>query len=314
MTEVAAGAELHAELERVRERRVDELGPEALAWLALPPVWTDRVARACGFPERPLPLEELLARAEAVGWCVRRRGESHARTPALQLQLRAELVAVDSRLQDALLADVAAVADESLRAQLLARLVAAAPEWLGRSVRAMSQRLGDPVVRADVRLALAAAGQVTPASSGLRRLVASIEDPKQRALRLLRAVELQAEPDEGWLAEARGLLDAEELDPVLAARLLKAVARWLPPQETARHLDRLEEGLPRLALGDLAVAAAWSGAPDRARSMAAAVTDERLRTHLLVELLVPLAGEAPPVAVQPGDVLGLARQVERLLE
>lgn len=314
MTEVAAGAELHAELERVRERRVDELGAEALAWLALPPVWTDRVARACGFPERPLPLEELLARAEAVGWCVRRRGESRARTPALQLQLRAELVAVDPRLEDALLADLAAVADESLRAQLLTRLAATASDRLAPQVRSLAQTVGDAAARADVLLALAAAGQLPPAGAELRRLVAGIGDPRQRALRLLRAVELLVEPDGAWLDEARRLLDAGELEPTLAARLLKAVARWLPPEETARHLDRLEEGLPRLALGDLAVAAAWAGASDRARSMAAAVTDERLRTHLLIELLVPLAGEAPPVAVQPGDVLGLARQVERLLE
>lgn len=314
MTGVAAGAELHAELERVRERRVDELGAEALAWLALPPVWTDRVARACGFPESPLPLEELLARAEAVGWCLRRRGESRSRTPALQLQLRAELVSADQRLESDLLADLAAVGDESLRAQVLARLAAGASDRLGEQVHSMAQGIGDPAARADVLLALATSGQLGAAGAELRRLVSRIEDPRQRALRLLRAVELLVEPEPAWLAEAQDLLELGELEPALAARLLKAVARWLPPEETARHVDRLEGGLPKLALGDLAVAAAWSGAADRARSMVASITDEHLRTHLLIELLVPLAGDAPPVAVQPGDVLAMARQVERLIE
>jgi hypothetical protein len=313
MTGVAAGSELHAELERVRERRVDELGADALAWLALAPVWTDRVARAAGFPERPLPLEELLARAEAVGWCVRRRIESHARTPALQLQLRAELVAADPGLEGAVLEGVAAVGDESLRAQILARLAAHADDKLAERVRSLAETVGDAAARADVLLALAAAGQLEPGAAELRQLIAGIDDPKQRALRLLRAVELLAAPEEAWLDEARELEDREELEPALAARLLKAVARWLPPVETARQVDRLQLLVPTVALGDLAVAAAWSGYADRARSMAASLTDERLRTRVQIELLVPLPAE-PVVSVPPGDLLGMCRQVQRLIE
>lgn len=317
MTETAVDAMLQAELERARGRRVSELGEEALAWLALPPVWTDRVARACGFPEVPVALEDLLARAEAVGWCVRRESETRGRTPHLRLHLLVELAVGEESQARALLSQVVAVADESLRAQLLVKLAARAPDGLSREIRSVAETVADPAARADVLLALVAAGHLEAAGGELRRLVARIGDPRQRAVRLLRAVNLMGEPDAAWSTEARALLDQLGNDTALKARLLKEAARWLPGEETLRHVAGLEGRASTLALADLAVAVAWSGDLDRAPSMAASIPDDRVRTHALIEMLVPGIRADPDrwnlVLVHP-DVLAMARQVERLIE
>src|SRR6516164_2202194 len=62
-----------------RRENVDRCGAEALAWLVLPPVWTEELAREVPFPESPLPQAEFLAECEKLGWCVRRPDSVTAR-------------------------------------------------------------------------------------------------------------------------------------------------------------------------------------------------------------------------------------------
>lgn len=59
---------VHPELQRLERKRIErlasELGTEGLAWLAVAPIWTERVAQAASFPTGTLPLAAWLQRAE----------------------------------------------------------------------------------------------------------------------------------------------------------------------------------------------------------------------------------------------------------
>ena len=55
-----------------RRENVKRCGTEALAWLVLPPVWTEELSAKVPFPESPLPRIQFLAECEKLGWCVRR--------------------------------------------------------------------------------------------------------------------------------------------------------------------------------------------------------------------------------------------------
>jgi hypothetical protein len=52
-----------------RAERLAGFDTDALIWLALPPVWTVRLAEACVFPSGTEPLKTFLTRAEAAGLC-----------------------------------------------------------------------------------------------------------------------------------------------------------------------------------------------------------------------------------------------------
>jgi hypothetical protein len=54
------------------QHTVEELGIEALAWLALPPIWTEELAALVPFPAKPLDRVTFLSKCEKIGWCVRR--------------------------------------------------------------------------------------------------------------------------------------------------------------------------------------------------------------------------------------------------
>lgn len=56
--------------ESVRARRaevIDRLGPEAVLWLAAPPVCNRDAAEGAGFPATPL--DDFVLAARAQGWC-----------------------------------------------------------------------------------------------------------------------------------------------------------------------------------------------------------------------------------------------------
>ncbi|MGH2538879.1 MAG: hypothetical protein ACRDHL_15930, partial [Candidatus Promineifilaceae bacterium] len=58
--------ELRRQLAQEERQRLDHFDPRALAWLALAPGWTDRLAAACDFPA-PDGLEAFIAAAQAAG-------------------------------------------------------------------------------------------------------------------------------------------------------------------------------------------------------------------------------------------------------
>ena len=75
----------------IRDRRaaiIDELGAEAVLWLAAPPLWTAAVAEATQFPGRPLL--EFVRRACDAGWC-QVRGTLHAPSPDLRFWMADEI-------------------------------------------------------------------------------------------------------------------------------------------------------------------------------------------------------------------------------
>jgi hypothetical protein len=68
MTPATIGTILFAEQ---RAELLSSFDPRGLAWLALPPTWTERLAAACHFPVAGESLERLLDRMEMAGLCNR---------------------------------------------------------------------------------------------------------------------------------------------------------------------------------------------------------------------------------------------------
>jgi hypothetical protein len=63
---------LDANRERAQKSRleqIEKLDAESLAWLALPPVWTDSLAEACSFPSGKQGLTSFVRRVESVNLC-----------------------------------------------------------------------------------------------------------------------------------------------------------------------------------------------------------------------------------------------------
>jgi hypothetical protein len=63
---------LEAKVASARSSAVSALGAEPLAWLVLPPIWSEGLARAVSFPVEPGHLGSFIARCEELGWCQRR--------------------------------------------------------------------------------------------------------------------------------------------------------------------------------------------------------------------------------------------------
>jgi len=284
----ALAAQLLAQLQRRQAARVSELGEEPLAWLAVAPLWTDRLARACGFPERPLPLDEFLTRAEAAGWCAQRPGERRARPPHLRLQIQAELFShLSASEQRATLDSVFGIEDEAERAAVLARLVPNLPDELLTEVTdAARESTGAAFV--PVLLALVARAE-EPWRSSLAPLlvdrIGEIEDPEDRAARMIDLGRLHPypvplpltsppweqlvaaqEPPFGrsrreelicWLAGRipPKLVEQEvgrrlaEGEPVAAARLLRAAGGGLHLEATIHFLDELTASIQQRPAG-----------------------------------------------------------------
>ena len=64
-----------------RAALIKSFDPRALAWLALLPTWTERLALACHFPVGSENLEELLVRMEIAGLCRPQRSSRTAGRP-----------------------------------------------------------------------------------------------------------------------------------------------------------------------------------------------------------------------------------------
>ena len=58
-------------LANAMKSRFQRFDPESLAWLVLPPAWTETVARTCDFPTGTLNLDAFLDEARAAGLCER---------------------------------------------------------------------------------------------------------------------------------------------------------------------------------------------------------------------------------------------------
>ena len=64
---------LRVRLAELRRNELEEIGEEPLAWLAVAPVWTERLAAFAEYPTGAVSLSEYLERAERRGLVVRGR-------------------------------------------------------------------------------------------------------------------------------------------------------------------------------------------------------------------------------------------------
>jgi hypothetical protein len=72
VAEADAVKSFETSISRIQRELVEELGFEALAWLTLPPIWTDELAAHAPFPLPRQGRQDFLDRCEMIGWCVRR--------------------------------------------------------------------------------------------------------------------------------------------------------------------------------------------------------------------------------------------------
>jgi len=301
---------LQQELEREHQRHFKEWGDDPLAWLAFVPLWTDRVARASRFPERPLPLPEFLARAEAAGWCVR-KAEPGPRTPYLRLEVAVDLFPhADPRERSeqrwkAIEEEVVAIPDEAVRASLTARLLGSPPERARSPVReAGSLDDADPVRAA--RALRQAAGELPEREVDIRanfllwKLASAPAAPRAVALGDVATALARKELTDQTLRVAEQIEDAR----VRAAALGELVAALgLAAKRSGPVLDTVVEQCWRAATGadgslDPTVAAGFAG------QLAAAGRDDDVR-RLATEALA-VAERAVPTPALVGAMQRIA--------
>lgn len=305
---------------------VERLGDEPLAWLALLPGWTERLAAACSFPEPRVSLATFLDQAQMVGWCTRRAPAGGGRVPTFGQQLLVDLAPglPHALVRDEVLPRVLALADDRLKAPLLARLAPFLPQDVLADVRQVALGMAAPgkakvatalVGRADpaergpvveiaeeaieaiadaaerarslVELVHASAGAV-PAGRALEA-VAGVPDPIERAALLVQLMPLLAPPQR---LESLGS-DRLEDDPGCRAEVLASAAPHLAPERTGEVVAELldlttaaDEPWARAAVFDLlATALARSGDVTGALALAERIEDDHVRVHALGELI-----------------------------
>ncbi|MBO0806665.1 MAG: hypothetical protein J2P25_26740, partial [Nocardiopsaceae bacterium] len=74
-------AEATAAVRAERQAKLEALGPDAVLWLALVPLWTKGAAEAAGFPTRSV--RDFVASARGAGWCETRGSLRDGGTPRL---------------------------------------------------------------------------------------------------------------------------------------------------------------------------------------------------------------------------------------
>jgi hypothetical protein len=191
---------LQAGLAELRRREINEIGETPLAWLAVAPVWTDRLAASAGFPTGSVPLADFLKLAERLGLVARGRGPGMGAAReqvAVLLQLAPFLN--ESQL-DLALDRVAAISDSSVSSRALVQLTPHLPD------RALA-----PAVEVAREFAVAA--------------------DRAAALAVL-SLRLHA-PDRAAIVDDAVAALAEVPDRVLKAQVLLAVWPWLTDEQHA---------------------------------------------------------------------------------
>jgi hypothetical protein len=272
-----------------RRENADRCGYEALAWLTLPPVWTEELAAKVPFPESRLSRTEFLAECEKLGWCVRRpAGVTVGPEEAADLLVR-------------VLGELAVTAtDTSIRNQVVEAAVAAI------------EQIGTPSHRQDLSKRLLAMPGLTAETAGRVRKMAESDgsatepDPTEAVRRLI-AVGARQELDE-LLGEVRPadlqriLATPADIPPDSLGTALRRAVAECPPRVTARILAttalqlsrelvlELSAALRERAVGErgadgiltsLAIALASVGDRKEALAISDRLADDRLRARAL---------------------------------
>jgi hypothetical protein len=223
-----------------RRERTSQFSPDQLAWLALPPPWTGRLARRADFPGlSPGFLED----AERNGLCARTKASLADRPSWYPVEIRARLAAyLPAGSLAALLAEVAAIGDQHARAGILALMTGALPPSLLPQAAQVASALPDPAARTRALIGIAAVQPTAEATvtAGLALGVAEqLDDPGDRADALLLVAEQGGLDGEGREEFGRAILAAL---PGLAyeterGSVLARAARYLTPRQTGQALE-----------------------------------------------------------------------------
>ena len=162
------------ELARDRLNRLEQIGADSVAWLALAPVWTEAAAQAVRFPD----LERALREASVIGWCVReppRPGRNVIGRARTMIDISIALAdagpsrGIHEQVCGQALDLLAALTVDAARTRMLARLAPALPTRVWSQAVDLAKSISVPELRL-VALAALSAG-TNDLDSALRREV-----------------------------------------------------------------------------------------------------------------------------------------------
>src|SRR6266496_3931968 len=141
-----------------RRERTSRFSPDMLAWLALPPRWTGRLARQAGFPNWDPAFPDAAAKE---GLCARTEAPLTDRPPWYAAEIGARLAAyLPADSFTGLLDEVAAIPDQHARARILAAMTPSLPGSLLPRAAEIADGLEDPGDRAETLLRVADQGRL----------------------------------------------------------------------------------------------------------------------------------------------------------
>jgi len=222
-----------------RRERTSRFSPDMLAWLALPPRWTGRLARQAGFPNWDPAFPDAAAKE---GLCARTEAPLTDRPPWYAAEIGARLAAyLPADSFTGLLDEVAAIPDQHARARILAAMTPSLPGSLLPRAAEIADGLEDPAARTRALLAISAAQPPAEARVTARLaldVAARMEDPGDRAETLLRVADQGRLDDEARQRLGRAVLAAL---PELAyeserSSILVRVTPYLKPQHVRQAL------------------------------------------------------------------------------
>ena len=169
-----------------RRERASQFRPDMLAWLALPPQWTSRLAQQAGFPGWD---PAFLDAAANEGLCARTEASLGNQPPWYPAEIGARLAAyLPAASHGELLDEVAAIDDQHAKARILATLIGSLPPSLLPRAAQIADSLQDPAARTRALLGLSAVEPPAVAEVTARRALSVAEqqeDPGDRAETLL---------------------------------------------------------------------------------------------------------------------------------
>lgn len=261
MTEASASREsfelaLQSHLEEARRERISQFSPDMLAWLALPPQWSGRLARQAGFPGWDAA---FLDAAMKEGLCARTRASLADQAPWYAAEVGARLAAyLPAGTLPGLLEEVAAIEDQHARARILATMTRSLPPSLLARASQIAESLPDPGARTRALLGVCAAEPPAQAAATARRALSvamQLSDPGDRAETLL-------------LVAGQGRLD-DEARRELGQAILVALPALVYESERGTILARAAPYLgPELAAQALEAALALQAAECRIEALA----------------------------------------------
>jgi hypothetical protein len=221
-------------LEESRRERTSRFSPDMMAWLALPPPWTGRLARQADFPGWDPGFPDAAAK-EGLG--ARTQASLADQPPWYPAEVGARLAAyLPAGSLAGLLEEVAAVGDQHARARILATMTRALPPSLLPRAAEIAEELQDPAARTRALLGLCAAEPPAEAAATARLALSvaeQLEDPGDRAETLLLVAD-QSGLDDGARQELGlailGALPELAYESERCSVLARAARHLTPPQ------------------------------------------------------------------------------------